>query len=99
MSLQTFACVWDAIEETPGETANMRLRSELMIVLQTYLARRGLSQEQAASLFGVTQPRVSELVRGKINLFSFDALVSMAAAAGLRIALQVTESTPSTHIE
>ena len=48
-----------------------------------------MSQAQAAELFGVTQPRVSDLMRGKINLFALDALVSMAVAAGLRVELRV----------
>jgi predicted XRE-type DNA-binding protein len=51
-----------------------------------------MSQAQAAELFGVTQPRVSDLMRGKINLFALDALVNMAAAAGLRIELRVREA-------
>ncbi len=51
-----------------------------------------MSQAQAAQLFGVTQPRISDLMRGKINLFALDALVNMAAAAGLRIELRVLEA-------
>lgn len=56
------------------------------------IALVGLSQSQAAKLFGVTQPRVSDLMRGKINLFGMDALVNMAAAAGLRIEMHVQEA-------
>jgi predicted XRE-type DNA-binding protein len=51
-----------------------------------------MSQAQAAQLFGVTQPRVSDLMRGKINLFALDALVNMATAAGLRIEMHVLEA-------
>ena len=51
--------------------------------------RAGLTQAQAAELFGVTQPRVSDLMRGKINLFALDALVNMAAAAGLHVEMRV----------
>jgi predicted XRE-type DNA-binding protein len=83
MSNERFASVWDAIEDTPEEAENMNLRSALMVALKEHLARTGLSQAQAAMLFGVTQPRVSDLMRGKINLFGLDALVNMAAAAGL----------------
>ena len=89
---QTFASIWDAIEDTPAEAENMKLRSALMIALKQHVARAGLSQSQAAKLFGVTQPRVSDLLRGKINLFGLDALVNMAVAAGLHVELRVLEA-------
>ena len=92
MSNKQFASVWDAIEDTPGEAENMKLRSALMMALKSHLDRAGLSQSQAAKLFGVTQPRVSDLMRGKINLFGLDALVNMAAAAGLHIEMRVVEA-------
>ena len=92
MNKQRFTSVWDAIEDTPEQAANMKLRSVLMIALKDHVARTGMSQAQAARLFGVTQPRVSDLMRGKINLFALDALVNMAAAAGLRIEMHVLEA-------
>jgi len=92
MSKQGFASVWDAIEDTSEAAENMKLRSVLMIALKEHIARAGLSQSQAAKVFGVTQPRVSDLMRGKINLFGLDALVNMAAAAGLHIDLRIVES-------
>ncbi|NLB06995.1 MAG: XRE family transcriptional regulator [Desulfobulbaceae bacterium] len=92
MSKQRFASVWDAIEDTPEEAENMRLRSILMMALKNHLTGTGMSQAQAAKLLGVTQPRVSDLMRGKINLFGLDALVNMATAAGLQIELRVLES-------
>ena len=92
MSKQRFASVWDAIEDTPEEAENMRLRSILMMALINHLTGTGMSQAQAAKLLGVTQPRVSDLMRGKINLFGLDALVNMATAAGLQIELRVLES-------
>ncbi len=92
MSKQRFASVWDAIEDTSEAAENMKLRSVLMIALKAHIARAGLSQSQAAKVFGVTQPRVSDLMRGKINLFGLDALVNMAAAAGLHIDLRIRES-------
>jgi predicted XRE-type DNA-binding protein len=88
---QRFESVWDAIEDTPEEAENMKLRSVLMTAIKNHIARAELSQAQAAKLFGVTQPRVSDLVRGKINLFGLDALVSMATAAGLHIEMRVVE--------
>ena len=91
MANERFASVWDAIEDTPEEAENMKLRSALMMALKDRIKRSGMSQEEAAKLFGVTQPRVSDLMRGKINLFALDALVNMATAAGLRIEMRVLE--------
>jgi len=92
MSKAQFASVWDAIEDTPEAAESMKLRASLMMALKAHLARIGLSQSQAAKLFGVTQPRVSDLMRGKINLFALDTLVNMAAAAGMHIEMRVLEA-------
>ena len=92
MSKQRFASVWDAIEDTPEEAENMKLRSILMTALKNHLTRTEMSQAQAAKLLGVTQPRISDLMRGKINLFGLDALVNMATAAGLHIEMRVLEA-------
>ncbi|HEY9099451.1 MAG: helix-turn-helix domain-containing protein [Thiobacillus sp.] len=92
MSNKRFSSVWDAIEDTPEEAENMKLRSVLMMALKNHIARVGMSQSQAAKLFGVTQPRVSDLMRGKIDLFALDALVNMATAAGLHVEMRVLEA-------
>jgi predicted XRE-type DNA-binding protein len=92
MRNKRFASVWDAIEDTPAAAENMKLRSELMMALKAHITSAALSQSEAAKLFGITQPRVSDLVRGKIDLFSLDALVNMASAAGMHIELQVREA-------
>lgn len=92
MNAEIFTSVWDAIENTPAEAENMKLRSSLMIALKSHLTRTGLSQTQAAKLFGVTQPRISDLMRGKINLFALDALVNMAATAGMHVEIRVLET-------
>jgi predicted XRE-type DNA-binding protein len=89
MSNQRFASVWDAIEDTPEEAENMKLRSVLLTALKNHLTRSQMSQAQAAKLLGMTQPRVSDLMRGKINLFGLDALVNMATAAGLHIEIRM----------
>lgn len=80
---QRFTSVWDAIEDSPAQAASMKARAALMMELEAYIRKVGLTQAQAARVFKVTQPRVSNLVRGKIELFSLDTLVEMAAAAGL----------------
>ena len=87
-----FASVWDAIEGTPEKAENMKLRSSLMITLKGHLASTGLNRAQIAELFGVTQPRVSDLMRGKIDVFGLDALANMAATAGLRVKLSVRKA-------
>ena len=91
MSDQRFASIWDAIEDAQEVAENMKLRSTLMTALKQHIVRAKMSQAEAAKLFGVTQPRVSDLMRGKINVFGLDALVNMAAAAGLHIEMRVLE--------
>ena len=86
---ETFENVWDAIEDTPAEAEKMKLRSSLMIALKKHITAEGLTQAEAAKLLGVTQPRISDLMRGKINLFAIDSLVAMLAAAGLHIEVQI----------
>ncbi|RKE36914.1 putative XRE-type DNA-binding protein [Paraburkholderia sp. BL23I1N1] len=66
MSNQTYSSVWDAIEDTPEQAQNMKLRSVLMMALKDHITRAGMSQAEAAQHFCVTQPRVSDLMRGKI---------------------------------
>lgn len=86
-----FASVWDAAEDTPQEAASMKARSALMMELSAAIQERGMTQSEAAKIFGVTQPRISDLVRGKINLFSLDTLMDMAATAGMAPTVKVTK--------
>ena len=88
MSKKRFDSVWDAIE-TSAEAENMKLRAKLMRAIINHIERRELSQAAAAKLMGVTQPRISDLVRGKIDLFSMDMLINMASAAGLHVDLRI----------
>ena len=87
---QRFTSVWDAIEDTPQQATSMRARSELMMNLTEVIRERGMTQGEAATLFGVTQPRISDLMRGKINLFSLDTLIDMAATAGMSPTVKVS---------
>ena len=91
MKSKRFGSVWDAIEDTPQAAASMKARSTLMMELSSYIKKHGLTQAQAADLFGLTQPRVSDLMRGKINLFSLDMLLNMATAAGMSPVLKLTK--------
>lgn len=97
MNRKRFASVWDAIGDDAVEAENMKLRSRLMIAVRDYIERKSLSQAQAAKLFGVTQPRISDLVRGKIDLFSIDMLVNMASAAGLHVEMKIARGGAGTR--
>jgi predicted XRE-type DNA-binding protein len=71
------------------EAESLRLRAELMVEVRRLIEGRKLTQRSAASLLGVTQPRISDLIRGRIDLFSIDSLVNMLARAGMRIQLRI----------
>jgi predicted XRE-type DNA-binding protein len=77
---------------SPEEAEHLRIRADLMIQIQKALDRRGLKQTEAAKLLGVTQPRVSDLKRGRIDLFSIDALVDMLARLGIYVKLVVAST-------
>ncbi len=80
-----FDSVWDALESNPREAENLRLRSELMIGISEVVRSRGWTQTVAARHCAIAQPRLNDLLRGKIERFSLDALVNIAAALGLRV--------------
>ncbi|MBW4025472.1 MAG: XRE family transcriptional regulator [Proteobacteria bacterium] len=86
---QVFASVWDALEDSPSEATNMRLRSELMIAIRQAVAEWNATQAIAARRLEVTQPRLNDLLRGRINNFSLDALTVLAARAGLDVHMQI----------
>ena len=88
---QRFNSVWDALEDTLEQAACMRVRSELMMALTEVIHGRGMTQDEAATLFGVTQPRISDLMRGKITLFSIDTLIDMAATADMSPTVKVSK--------
>ncbi len=92
MTLQVFHSVWDALEDTPEEAENMRLRSSIMIAIRESVAAWNLSQAEAAKRLGVTQPRLNDLLRGRIGKFSLDALVALAAPAGLTVRLEIKKA-------
>ncbi|KXK44491.1 MULTISPECIES: helix-turn-helix domain-containing protein [Nitrosomonas] len=87
-----FESVWDAIEDTPQQAASMKMRSQLLIVLQEHLRNSGLTQFKAAELLGVTQPRVSDLMRGKIDLFSLESLIDMITSIGLKVEINIKDA-------
>lgn len=92
MTSEEFASVWDAIEDTPAEAANMKLRSALMRALEQHIKDQGWTQAEAARRLEVTRARVSDLMRGKIDVFDMETLVNMLTAAGLRVEMQVASA-------
>ncbi|WP_129777299.1 helix-turn-helix domain-containing protein [Peristeroidobacter soli] len=90
MTKKRFSSVWDAIEDSASEAASMKLRAELANEIIERLRARKLTQAKAAELIGVTQPRVSDLMRGRLNLFSLDSLVDIADRIGLRTRVVVS---------
>jgi predicted XRE-type DNA-binding protein len=89
---RVYQSVWDAIETDPVEAENLKLRSSLMLALTRHIKREDLTQAQAARLLGVTQPRISNLIHGKIDLFGLDLLVKMASAAGLHVTMRIKKA-------
>ena len=86
---EKFESVFDAIADSPEEALNMKLRASLMHVIRTKVEAAGWTQVEAARQLGITQPRVSDLLRGKLSKFSLDALVNILAGLGSDVKLRV----------
>ncbi|MCJ7955710.1 MULTISPECIES: helix-turn-helix domain-containing protein [unclassified Pseudomonas] len=82
---ERFSNVWDALEDTPQQAANMRLRSKLLLALCNTIRSWELSQKAAAERLNISQPRLNDVLNGKIDKFSLDALVNLSAAAQLEV--------------
>lgn len=89
---QRFANVWDAEEQNAGEAAVMKARSGLMIAIQEAVAGWKLTQAEAAKRLGVTQPRMNDLLHGRIDKFSLDALMILASSAGLTVEWRIAKT-------
>lgn len=74
------------------EAENLKMRSELMIRIVQFYRKSGMTQAEAAGVLGLTQPRLNALLKGKIGLFSLDALVNIASRAGLNVRLVVRKA-------
>ncbi|MBM3531368.1 MAG: XRE family transcriptional regulator [Alphaproteobacteria bacterium] len=92
MKKQRFASVWDAIEPSRAEAASMKARAELMIAIRDKVAAWKTTQAAAAKRLGLTQPRMNDLLRGRMSKFSLDALIDLAARAGLKVRVEVGRS-------
>ena len=86
---ESFDSVWDAIADTPGQAANLRSRAELMRQLAALVRKQGWTQAEAARHCGVTQPRINDLLRGRVSRFSLDALVNISTALGRRVRIDI----------
>jgi predicted XRE-type DNA-binding protein len=86
---EEFNSVWEALGFPSQEAANLEARSKLMIKIEGLITKAGWTQSAAAKRCGVSQPRINDLLRGKIDKFSLDALVNMAAALGQRINIEL----------
>jgi predicted XRE-type DNA-binding protein len=89
---QSFSNVWDALEDTPAEAAQMSMKSSLMIAIEQKVRSWGGTQAEAAARLGVTQPRLNDLLRGRIGNFSLDALITLAGHAGLVVRLDIADA-------
>jgi len=89
MTRQRFESVWDAIEASPAAAANMKARAELTIALREIIESWKVKQTAAAKRLGLTQPRLNDLLRGRINKFSLDALMMLATKAGLSVRMKI----------
>jgi predicted XRE-type DNA-binding protein len=84
-----FESVWDALEDDPVRRENLKLRSELMIKISETIKARSLKQQDAADLLQISQPRVSALMKGKIDEFRLDTLVDLAHRLGLHVSINI----------
>ena len=84
---ESYPSVWDALADTPEQAANLRARAELMQQIAVIVKESGWTQTEAADRCGVTQPRMNDLLRGRVSRFSLDALVNIATAIGRRVHL------------
>lgn len=84
-----YASVWDALADTPEEAANLRARANLMRQISTIVKESGWTQAEGAKRCGITQPRMNDLLRGRVSRFSLDALVNIATAIGRRVRVDI----------
>jgi predicted XRE-type DNA-binding protein len=91
MAIEYYDSVWDAIEDTSEESLNMRLRSDLMAKIADRIREWDVTQKEAAYRLGITQPRLNDLLNGRINKFSLDALVNLTGPAHFHLELAIAD--------
>jgi predicted XRE-type DNA-binding protein len=85
----TYNSIWDALADTPEQAASLQARAQLMQQIAAIVNASNWTQAEAAAQCGVTQPRINDLLRGRISKFSLDALVNIAAALGRRVNIEI----------
>jgi predicted XRE-type DNA-binding protein len=86
---KAYKSVWDAIADTPEQAANLRTRAELMQQIAAIVKKNHWTQSEAAQHCAITQPRMNDLLRGRVSRFSLDALVNIATALGRRVHMEL----------
>ena len=89
MARQSYESVWDALEDTPEEAARMKMRSNLLIAIDQKVRGWKVTQAVAARRLGITQPRLNDLLRGKITKFSIDTLIELADKAEIKVEMKI----------
>lgn len=87
--IESYKSAWDAIADTPGEAASLRAKAELMRKLVVIIQHQRWTQTEAAKHCGITQPRLNDMLRGRMSRFSLDALVNIAAALGQQVHIRL----------
>ena len=83
-----YSDVFEALEDNSAIAQNLKIRADLMKTLREFIDDAGLGQKEAAEVFGVHQPRISDLMRGKIDKFTIDVLVNMLARVGKSVEIR-----------
>jgi predicted XRE-type DNA-binding protein len=91
-NVETFSSVWDAVADTAEQAANLQARAELMRQIAAIIKAANWTQAEAAEHCRVTQPRINDLLRGRVSRFSLDALVNIATALGRRVHLELEDA-------
>jgi predicted XRE-type DNA-binding protein len=86
---ERFASIWYALADSAEEAANLKVRAELMRKIASLIQESGWTQAAAAEHCGITQPRINDLLRGRISRFSLDALVNIASSLGQQIHIEL----------
>jgi predicted XRE-type DNA-binding protein len=87
-----FANIWDALEDTSAKAANMTMRSDLLIALRQRIGTWKVTEAEAARRLKITQPRLNDLLRGRITTFSLDALITLAGRADIHVRLRIDKA-------
>lgn len=89
MTKKRFSSVWDAIEPSASEATSMKARADMMFAIRETVATWSGTQTAAARKLGLTQPRMNDLIRGRISKFSLDTLIDIASRAGIRVRVEI----------